>query len=345
MGMMGDMMGMMGGDDEGKGGTKKGKGPGKGGAVPTQPPLLFLPTISVPTILVIPTLPTLPVAPGQPTILLIPTLPVPTQPVAVVAAAAAEQELIVSAQVAPARWVQIDEKCGTTAADRSAALTGIVAGLSSSEALADPASAESKALDWLVSTDELILCADNFDRVSQRYTLAVMYFAMGGSDWANPWLDGGSECEWYGISCVGETVQDKSDSVKSIALDKNNLNGTLPMELFFLSDVSTLSLSNNKITGEIPEALAAFRLLSTLELDGNGFTGSIPASVYSMTKLTTLKVNSNKLSGTVSEDIGNLSELTVLQIYDNAFTGAIPWFGLSMLDKLGTSFSRPLSQQ
>ena len=44
--------------------------------------------------------------------------------------------------------------------------------------------------------------------IEQRYSLLTLYYSTNGASWNNRagWLDGSSECTWFGITCEGELV-------------------------------------------------------------------------------------------------------------------------------------------
>ena len=81
------------------------------------------------------------------------------------------------------------------------------------ESLCDPVN---MALVWLAS-------GDNRDSgiIRQRYALAVLFFALDGSNWdvANNWLTDTNECDWSGVECNSWGV------LTSISLDSNNMVG------------------------------------------------------------------------------------------------------------------------
>lgn len=250
------------------------------------------------------------------------------------------------------RAQSIASKCLANETKRSADLLNQVSGVSTYNDLADSSTVQYRALDWLDKLDGMIICADKFEDVAQRYIMALIYFSMNGPQWnecrsvlsvlpgnctqgSTRWLDVSHECDWFGLSCGGDTQRDISKAVTTISLKHNNLTGTLPFELFFLVDLIGLSLDHNKlITGTIPEAIATLQKLTYLELDDNAMTGTIPNSIYTMKSLQAIDLNTNQLSGAISEDIAYLSQLEVLQVENNHFNGPIPWSGLSKLTDL-----------
>lgn len=102
--------------------------------------------------------------------------------------------------------------------ERDQALTDIASSVSSPQSLSDPNSPQSKALDWLINEDPLVLTPSivtTDDRILQRYALAVFYYATDGpNSWLpNSWMNG-NECSgqfWIGLSC------NDNDEVRSMA--------------------------------------------------------------------------------------------------------------------------------
>jgi hypothetical protein len=207
---------------------------------------------------------------------------------------------------------------------------------------------QNKARRWIDDADDALLCADD-ERLQQRFTLAVLYFALNGREWTNcqadladdpeigtctgesvvRWLSQFSECLWFGVTC------DDNDRITILSLKENNLAGELPVELFTsLPWLSGLSLDHNKnIVGTIPSTMD-FHNLIYIELDDNALTGTFPDAFYSMKSLKAIDLNGNQMTGSITDDIGNLANLMVLQLEDNNFSGSIPADGLAELSNM-----------
>mmetsp|Transcript_19040 Transcript_19040/g.27535 ORF Transcript_19040/g.27535 Transcript_19040/m.27535 type:complete len:468 (+) Transcript_19040:110-1513(+) len=142
-----------------------------------------------------------------------------------------------------------------------------------------------KALYWLAFQDErrMVLPSTSRDiqKLSQRYILALLYFATGGENWTHVYqfLSGLDECEWNGNNdeeYVGGVGSCNGDGlVQTVALWKNNLKGQLPMELGELSAVKVLSLYSNQLTGTLPANFVQMKSLDTFYLHENDFIGDI----------------------------------------------------------------------
>ena len=205
---------------------------------------------------------------------------------------------------------------------------------------------------------------ENVERMVQRYIITLFAFSTGlvkdGDDgkwitqtWSNKalWLSEDEECDWYGILCanreayvkskdfVDHTVLSAARGVSSIpgrevkqmpmiieiSLNRNNLQGTLPAEIFKLRHLEVFDLFQNRIKGEIHQNINLMQSLRRLWLhDTIELSGSIPAEIGQLTKLESLFLGGNKLTGTVPAEIENLSNVKTIALNDNKLEGPIP---------------------
>lgn len=156
-------------------------------------------------------------------------------------------------------------------------------------------------------------------RLSQRYAVANVYFALGGPHWSNRlgFLSSQHECQWRDIegTLIKGVICDESESdVDYISLSSNNLTGTIPEQIGLLTNMQNLDMSYNVIGGTIPDGLANAKRMQRLTLNSNRLTGTVPAfaSKYGWKNLTFLSIEQNFLTG-------NISSLCVL---DGAFLRA-----------------------
>jgi hypothetical protein len=115
---------------------------------------------------------------------------------------------------------------------------------------------------------------------AERQALIDFYHATGGDEWERNlrWLgSAGSECEWYGITCVGPS--DGTRRVLRIILPDNGLSGHLPSSLSGLEHLTALILPYNQLMGTVPGNLWQLDQLEVLNLAHNRFIGRIPGSV------------------------------------------------------------------
>ncbi|GAA0150751.1 hypothetical protein LIER_09618 [Lithospermum erythrorhizon] len=138
-------------------------------------------------------------------------------------------------------------------------------------------------------------------------------------------------------------------SLTAVQLDKNQLSGSIPLQVgnlknlqsFFLwgnsvsgtiphtfgncTELYALDLSKNKLTGTIPEEIFNLRKLSKLLLLGNALIGGLPGSVAKCQSLVRLRLGENQLSGNIPKEIGQLQNLVFLDLYMNHFSGGLPY--------------------
>jgi Leucine-rich repeat (LRR) protein len=199
------------------------------------------------------------------------------------------------------------------------------------DALSDRSSPQFKAFLWILQTEpeDLRDSPSRQEILLSRYAMATLYHSTGGESWTESenWLTTLHVCEWYPKS---ETQCDEDRNVVELKLPGNNLNGTLPAELVFLSTLERLDLSNNEIEGRLPNPWGernVFRNnLKELKLSQNSLTGSIPIGYSKLEKLEVLELGKNQLSGEIASEIGILAKLRVLDLGGPAtnMTGIVP---------------------
>ena len=164
------------------------------------------------------------------------------------------------------------------------------------ESLMDPFSPQSAAARWLAENAELASYSDQ--RKLQRYALATFYFSTNGDAWEDKqrWLSDSNECtDWWLRDFDGdEDVKldcDANNAITLLYIQDNNLAGSLPDEIAFLSNsMFDLRLNDNQIGGNLPSAFGLMTRLKALYLGGNNVTGPIPTEFGLMSSLAELKV-------------------------------------------------------
>ncbi|CAB9496429.1 LRR receptor-like serine threonine-protein kinase [Seminavis robusta] len=135
-----------------------------------------------------------------------------------------------------------------------------------------------------------------------------------------------------------------------VYLHRNQLNGSLPVELFSHTSLRILLLGHNDFTGTFPSEIglltslkgglylghthisgtlhSEIALLSTLKEIDLSFTnmhGTLPEEVYTgLTDLRAFSGNNCNFSGTISSSLGLLTDLGWLDLSNNNFDGTIP---------------------
>jgi Leucine-rich repeat (LRR) protein len=164
---------------------------------------------------------------------------------------------------------------------------------------------------------------------SERTALIALYNSTNGDSWTNNsgWKTGsldadgfanaGSEEGWYGLTVT-------NGHVTRLDLSNNNLTGSIPPEIGFLTNLTWLELFDNQLSGSIPTSIGNLTSLLDLGLYNNQLSGSIPAEIGNITWLKYLGLYNNQLSGSIPAEIGNLSVLEGLILFENQLTGDIP---------------------
>jgi hypothetical protein len=100
-------------------------------------------------------------------------------------------------------------------------------------ALHNRASPQRSAFEWLRSPSNLEDLSE--DRILQRYALATFFYSTKGWEWtvASRWLSNEHECSWFSTSNSIE-VCNPNKKYTELSLRKNNLGGTIPIEVFVL---------------------------------------------------------------------------------------------------------------
>lgn len=192
------------------------------------------------------------------------------------------------------------------------------------DALANTSSPQRAAFRWLQSSANAAISSD--EKLLQRYALASLFYATGGSQWKNTvsWLSGEDECFWYTSSNAG-MICDSNGRLSEINLVRNNLQGSLPMEIGLLDgSLEILDLSGNNMTGSIPTTIKGMVLLKQIDLSLNKLFGIVPSELGSMSNLQRIVLSDNNLFSTIPTELGLLTQLEYLDLGSNQLTGTIP---------------------
>lgn len=244
----------------------------------------------------------------------------------------------------------------------------------------ESASPQAQAYRWILQ-DPILRIEGLGWRVKQRFALATAFFATDGDNWkANTnWLDHDThECMWWSqISYKDVSQFDDHNPMENAAgtceflegqdtvqykqvyshlwLSENNLNGTIPPELFWLTSLRSLSLRENRnligsipthigmpkelegvsfaftqVTGVLPSEIGALSALHSFSAPAAQLTGSLPSELGLLTQLIELFLDNNALSGELPAELGKLTNLLWLFLNDNFFAGVFPEWILSL---------------
>jgi len=210
-----------------------------------------------------------------------------------------------------------------------------------------------KAYQWLL---EDVATANNSMpawRQVQRFTLALVYHALGGDAWnaKEGWLDHtADECrDWFfrkvissapqmgkAVIFVHESETNQTELIESpcdeegrfthLAFAGSNLVGAIPREIALLTSLIYLDISANIITGSLPTEIAFLTNLERLFANRNFISGSIPTEVGLLTNLEMFDVGNNQnFEGPIPSEFGLLSNsLTIFSTQRSSVTGFIP---------------------
>ena len=191
--------------------------------------------------------------------------------------------------------------------------------------LLDTKTPQGKAFQWLVEDNELLAFYEDHKKM-QRYTLAAIFFSLGGESWfdSSNWLTNADECLWF--STAPSRACTPSKDFVALELDNNNVQGEIPFEVSLLKSLTSLSIQSTpgdegSLKGAWPEALGDLVDLRTVNLSGNGFTGPIPDLIGNWPSLHSLNLSNNGFTGTVPVSFAGLSLLSSMNLAGNNITG------------------------
>ncbi|XP_078352237.1 uncharacterized protein LOC144636906 [Oculina patagonica] len=182
-----------------------------------------------------------------------------------------------------------------------------------------------------------------FTPADERNVLLDIFASTNGHGWFNNsgWkgsLKDVSHCSWYGITCHKNTSY-----IKAVALPYNNLDGSLPSNLWKIRNLLSLCTPGNpnlrgrigdflygnmsklltiffnsaSISGDIPDEIVQLRSLQIFfvcRMDGEGFTGRLPQDIGNMTELRILCFGGNNFKGKIPRSIARLKKLWWLDL-------------------------------
>jgi hypothetical protein len=138
------------------------------------------------------------------------------------------------------------------------------------------ASALVRAMSWSLYGDKREPDADS-PWLVPRFALAALYYSLSGEQWTEQgdWLSYEHACDWKGVFCNFQGAV-----INEITITKNNLVGTIPLELTMLTELISFSVVSNQMTGIVPwDALGSMPNLSFIFLNDNKFSGTISGTV------------------------------------------------------------------
>ncbi|CAB9508341.1 LRR receptor-like serine threonine-protein kinase [Seminavis robusta] len=215
------------------------------------------------------------------------------------------------------------------------------------KAIEDIDSAQYKAFDWLLKDHSVYEYPEW--RIIQRHALMTVFYATAGpTKWFNNtgWETYNlHECDWFqdqefALKTFLQTIYhgvlegfleplphsqcNDQGNYKHLWLDMNNLEGSLPEELFSLTSLETFSAGFNKLHGTISSYIGQLRSLQGIGIFNTGLSGSLPTELGYLSSLQVLGLFSNQLEGFIPEELWQLAKLDTLGLGRNKVQGTIP---------------------
>jgi Leucine-rich repeat (LRR) protein len=120
-------------------------------------------------------------------------------------------------------------------------------------------------------------------------------------------------------------------NLQRLELDQNSFDGTIPDELVFLTNLETLTLSNNQLSGSIPKEALQLKALRVVDLSYNQLSGSLPSVLGE--NLERFTAFSNSLTGTFPWTTPS-PKLIWVRFSENSLTGTLPWADIAKFPSL-----------
>ncbi|XP_028801983.1 probable LRR receptor-like serine/threonine-protein kinase At3g47570 [Neltuma alba] len=120
------------------------------------------------------------------------------------------------------------------------------------------------------------------------------------------------------------SIGNLSDSLQMLMIDLCGINGNIPSEIGYLSNLFKISFAGNVLNGSIPTTISNLQALQHLNLAGNELDGFIVDELCDIRRLAYLYLSRNKLSGAMPPCLGNLISLQGLYLGGNKLSSEIP---------------------
>jgi len=116
-----------------------------------------------------------------------------------------------------------------------------------------------------------------------------------------------------------------NNALEFLSLYENNIEGSIPLTISNLKNLTHLDLSTNKFTGVLPASIGDMTTLTYLFLASNEFdAGPIPDYLQNLSSLRELSLKRTSRNGNIPDWIGNVVKLILLDLDDNNLIGKIP---------------------
>lgn len=154
-------------------------------------------------------------------------------------------------------------------------------------------------------------------RMKDSLALVAIYQATKGENWAYPWKPELplSESNWPGVFF---DMVDGELRVVDLSLMSFNLEGSLPNEIGWLTEVIKIKVQHNKLSGTLPASLNRLTNLTHLYITSNQFSGEFP-DIPDLQKLTWIEMDFNRFTGEFPPVFSLLPKLSTLKMKYNNF--------------------------
>jgi hypothetical protein len=123
-----------------------------------------------------------------------------------------------------------------------------------------------------------------------------------------------------------DLIQSHEASLRSLLAGFNRISGNLTAAISQFTSLETLALDNNEVGGTLPTELGLLtELLSSLSLGSNlDLGGPLPSELGRLTRLVDLKLDSTNVAGTIPEAWSGMISLRYLRLKNTLVTGQVP---------------------
>ena len=121
-----------------------------------------------------------------------------------------------------------------------------------------------------------------------------------------------------------EGIGNAKQTLKELNLNKNQIDGQLPTELFDLTNLKTLFLGFNQIAGTIPTLIGRLTRLTEVFAFDNRLTGTIPSEFGLLDNCQMLGLGDNKITGTLPTELNQMVNMRDLSIHHVISAGSEP---------------------
>ncbi|KAJ9555961.1 LOW QUALITY PROTEIN: hypothetical protein OSB04_010575 [Centaurea solstitialis] len=137
---------------------------------------------------------------------------------------------------------------------------------------------------------------------------------------------------------VGEVPGDGFGNLTQLVdlyMEGNKFNGSIPYQIFGLTNLRYLEMGNNSFEGNLGPELGKLQNLESLDLSNNSLTGNIPEEIGNLKDLEYVDFSNNFFSGGIPDSIGNMKDLDYVDFSMNSFSMEIPT-GIGRLPNITT---------